>query len=45
MSHRRATVDLAAVGQEVFSQRTDSWMVGELRDVVDELEQEINRQC
>ena len=28
----------------VFSQRTDSWMVGELRDVVDELEQAINRQ-
>ncbi|MGO9696096.1 MAG: HD domain-containing protein [Mycobacterium sp.] len=28
----------------VFSQRTDSWMVGELRDVIDALEQAINRQ-
>ncbi|MCV7122719.1 HD domain-containing protein [Mycobacterium lacus] len=29
---------------EVFSRRTDSWMVGELRDVVDVLERAINRQ-
>ena len=29
---------------EVFGQRTDSWMVGELRDVIDALEQAINRQ-
>jgi hypothetical protein len=29
---------------EVFSQRTDSWMVGELRDVIDTLEQAINRE-
>lgn len=28
---------------EVFGQRTDSWMVGELRDVIDVLEQAINR--
>jgi (p)ppGpp synthase/HD superfamily hydrolase len=29
---------------EVFGQRTDSWMVGELRDVIDALEQAINGQ-
>ena len=29
---------------EVFGQRTHSWMVGELRDVIDALEQAINRQ-
>jgi len=29
---------------EVFGQRSDSWMVGELRDVIDALEQAINRQ-
>ncbi len=29
---------------EVFSQRTDSWMVGELRDVIEALEQAIDRQ-
>ena len=28
---------------EVFSQRTHSWMVGELRDVIDTLEQAVNR--
>ncbi len=29
---------------EVFSRRTHSWMVGELHDVIDALEQAINRQ-
>jgi (p)ppGpp synthase/HD superfamily hydrolase len=29
---------------EVFRQRADSWMVGELRDVIDALEQAVNRQ-
>ncbi|MGB8390777.1 HD domain-containing protein [Mycobacterium sp.] len=29
---------------EVFSRRSHSWMVGELRDVIDALEQAINRQ-
>ncbi len=29
---------------EVFGQRTHSWMVGELRDVIDTLEQAVNRQ-
>ncbi len=29
---------------EVFGQRTHSWMVGELRDVFDALEQAVNRQ-
>lgn len=29
---------------EVFGQRTHSWMVGELRDVIDALEQAVNRQ-
>ena len=28
---------------EVFGQRTHSWMVGELRDVIDTLEQAVNR--
>ncbi len=30
---------------EVFGRRTHSWMVGELRDVIDALEQAVNRQC
>jgi (p)ppGpp synthase/HD superfamily hydrolase len=29
---------------EVFGQRTKSWMVGELRDVIDAIEQAVNRQ-
>ena len=31
-------------GHAVFGRRSHSWMVGELRDVIDELEQAINRQ-